>query len=618
MNKQSNSWGERPTALDLDKLGDSEKINKPEKALDGNNLTKKYHTISVSDIKMIPGEREPELEKLKQAQKDVYETTSIEGLSKEGRRENLNTFLDTLLPYSEIILQPKLGENAEKRETISGEQIKDRVLTYIDRSPSAPSLQDNLLPIFNIIGLPDFEFQLEILILETLKTIIIPIEAVSLASKVPDADNDVDNKVQPFKDPLHVQWVQQETEKKLNKQPNPVMRPFVRPSLGTQLRRFFGLNASNVGKPDQIKTIFDKNLKKINLKNLPVLRDVVDETTPSNSIYKAVSQPRPDDDLDEPQTLRGNLQEKIGNWKERLGKVTKTTKNKLETTLDKMGPEGKKLVSMFTKGSEYLNSKVDKKTKFFAAAGLLSAGAMAAYATPVVLASIAGVGLSMRIISAAGVYTFARKELDKKYEEWEKDGKKKSALTIVGMEAGAVGFALFSGEVIGTLFQGIAEMSVVQETLTSIKNVANIDSLAEYWKGVFSDNVPAPTSVSTPSAESTPTILATAPEASTSGGDVSKTSPLESQTTPTNPDLEHTVKKGDTRWSLLRKDLEILQPEGFENLSQGGKERLIREILDDITDPPGNIDKILPIHPGDKISHNGIDFAAHIAKILKK
>jgi hypothetical protein len=233
---------------------------------------------------------------------------------------------------------------------------------------------------------------------------------------------------------------------------------------------------------------------------------------------------------------------------------------------------------------------------------------LAAYATPVVLASMAGVGFSLRVVSAAGLYKIARKQLDKKYESWEREGKKKSVLSMTGYEAGAIGFALFSGEIVGRVFEGIASMPIIQEVGTSIKNIANVASLTEYWTNFWNGEVP-------PSA-----TVGAQPEASTPVKDVTITTAESAAalTTPPNPDLQHVVKKGDNLWSLLRKDLANMQLDGFSDLSSGKQERIMRAMLDELNAngniPSGTIDKI---YPGEVIDYNKIDFKNYLDKYLK-
>ncbi len=330
--------------------------------------------------------------------------------------------------------------------------------------------------------------------------------------------------------------------------------------------------------------------------------------------------------------------EKLGTWKARLGKVTERTGDKLEATLEKVGPHGNKLISLLARGSEYLDSKVDRKHRILISASLLVLGGMAAYAAPIVLTSISSAAFGMRIISAAGFYTFLRKQLDKKYKEWEQNGITQSSLAKTGREVGIVACAVFGGEIIGQALHGIASTSTAKELLqgagNALSKVVDTESISNYWSDLwknakgFSFDTPEPQTQSTPTSAQ-PTAqspVASSPDTTTSSAatpvvsapELTKASPtLENITTPPNPDLEHTVKKGDTRWSLLRKDLELLKPTGFGELSPGGVERLIRKILDDIAIPPGNIDRVASIQPGQVIDHNGIDFGKYIANLKK-
>ena len=80
--------------------------------------------------------------------------------------------------------------------------------------------------------------------------------------------------------------------------------------------------------------------------------------------------------------------------------------------------------------------------------------------------------------------------------------------------------------------------------------------------------------------------------------------------------IKHIVKKGDNLWSLLRGDLAKMDLSGFDELSSGAKERMIREILDDMPVPEsGKIDKIFP---GDVVNFNGIDFQKYLDRQLQK
>ena len=278
---------------------------------------------------------------------------------------------------------------------------------------------------------------------------------------------------------------------------------------------------------------------------------------------------------------------------EKLRNIQKKTNTIFKETLEKVGPNGKKLVTLLTAGSEYLNTQVNNKAvRLFAAAGLISAGALAAYATPVVLASMAGVGFGLRIVSAAKVYTSARTILDAKYEEWEKEGKKIHALKIVGLEIGAAGAAIFAGDVIGKIFEGIASLDIVREVATSIKNTANIESVTEAWSKLFTKETPLPVSAPEYSITPTPSTAPTGiPDTATANTQQMTSNTLESMATP-DPSLIHTVVKGDSLWSLLRGDLSRLNFDGFNGLTQGDQEKMIQKFVDKVDVPSGSKDLI--------------------------
>ena len=375
-----------------------------------------------------------------------------------------------------------------------------------------------------------------------------------------------------------------------------------------QLDALLKTNTSGLSQK-QIDDIVSNYVLKNNIRNLKTkkqspLKSLTQEELQTNDPLGDLFDDGLNEELEKREQARNrSLQERLSNWKGRLGSVATTTKNKLESTLEKVGPHGKKLVSLLTRGSEYLNTQVNNKAvRLFAAAGLVSAGAMAAYATPIVLASMAGVGLGMRIISAAGMYKLVRKQLDDKYKEWEKDGKKKNTLSIAGMEAGAVGIALFSGEMIGKAFELIASSDIVHEVATSIKNTANIESVKESWsKLLFGSDAPVstlPTEEALASSASSPVIPT---ETTTTGVEAKTTTPLENAVAPTNADLQHVVKKGDNLWSLLRGDLSRLNFEGFNELTQKGQEKMIQEFVNKIDVPSGSKDLI---RIGEKLDFN--------------
>lgn len=402
----------------------------------------------------------------------------------------------------------------------------------------------------------------------------------------------------PFIDPLHVAYMKAQKEREVppvEKTPTTLKGKFT--NTANRLKGFFG-----IGKKDTPE-LSDDEIDDHYMDHETVLSEVDTLYTSalSHMEERAAVAPFVDPlhvahiEARTKNSVKITSPEQLKSWEKKLVKV-KNIQEKTNTifkeTLKNIGQEGKKLVTLLTAGSEYLNTQVNNKAvRLFAAAGIITAGALAAYATPVVLASMAGVGFGLRIVSAAKLYTSARKVLDTKYEEWEKEGKKTHALQIAGLEIGAVGAAIFAGDVVGKIFEGITSLDIVREVATSVKNTANIDSVTEAWSKLLSGNttvsVPAvdPPVISAPSVIKTGTLDA----AATSTQQVSSNT-LESMAP--DPSLIHTVTKGDSLWSLLRGDLSRLNIEGFNGLTQGDQEKIIQKFVDKIDVPSGNKDLI--------------------------
>lgn len=298
------------------------------------------------------------------------------------------------------------------------------------------------------------------------------------------------------------------------------------------------------------------------------------------------------------QNLRKNNLEQKSSWKNRLAKVSHRTNTIFETTTKELGPAGNKLVSLLTQGAEYLNNSVGRKTKLFTAVGILTAGALAAYATPLILTALGTTSLAMRIVSAAGFYIFLRKQLDKKYAKWEKEGLAQSALAKAGKEAGAIGCALFGGEIIGKGFEWLSSLEFTKEAVTSLKNSSIAESATETWSNLFNNGAVSTTPSTAEPVAQIPTT--STPEAVISTPANPVVSAIET-IAPPDPSLIHTVVKNDSLWSLLRKDLTRLDFEGFNQMMQSDQEKMIQEFVNKIDVPSGSKD-LIRIH--DKIDFN--------------
>lgn len=395
----------------------------------------------------------------------------------------------------------------------------------------------------------------------------------------------------PFVDPLHVAYMKAQKERETQQQPSVEKAPTTLKGKFTKtanrLKGFFSIGKKGTSE------LSDDDIDDHYMDHETALTEI-------DSLYASATS-HMDRGTARNQKVEALLSEKAtspeqhARWEkkfEKLRNIQKKTNTLFKETLENVGPKGKKLVTLLTAGSEYINTQVNNKAvRTFAAAGLITAGALAAYATPVVLASMAGVGFGLRIVSAAKLYTTARNVLDTKYKEWEKEGKKVHRLKVAGLEIGAVGAAIFAGDIIGKIFEGIASLDIVREVATSIKNTANIDSVTEAWSKLFTGETP----VSVPAVEHPVTVTPSAAPTSTLDTAVASTQQAASNTLESvvsDPSLIHTVAKGDSLWSLLRADLDRLDFEGFKGLNQGDQEKMIQKFVDKIDVPSGSKDLI--------------------------
>jgi hypothetical protein len=436
---------------------------------------------------------------------------------------------------------------------------------------------------------------------------IIPVDPPILTEIVPDVKkSDETSQEVPFIDPLHVAYMKAQKEHEAQQAPSTEKAPATLKGRFTntanRLKKFFSLKKKdhNEFSDEEIddhymdhETVFSE----INTLYTSAISHMEEKTTATpfvDPLYVAHMEAHAKNTEGTP-SVKTTSPEQLKNWEkkfENLRNIQKKTNNLFKETLEKASPASKKLVTLLTAGSEYINTQVNNKAvRTFAAAGLITAGALAAYATPVVLASMAGVGFGLRIVSAAKLYTSAREVLDTKYEKWAREGKKVHGLKVAGLEIGAAGAAIFAGDVVGKIFEGIASLDIVREVATSIKNTANIDSVTEAWSKLFNGDTP----VSVPAVDhpvtATPSVAPTSTlDTAASSAQQAATKALESVAS--DPSLIHTVAKGDSLWSLLRADLERLDFEGFKGLNQGDQEKMIQKFVDKIDVPSGSKDLI--------------------------
>ena len=275
--------------------------------------------------------------------------------------------------------------------------------------------------------------------------------------------------------------------------------------------------------------------------------------------------------------------EKHEEVKRKIEAVEKNTKSMRERAIEKLGLKGETFLSLCDRGSEFFGKNVSLKTKLFASAGLITAGALSASAGPVVLTTIGLTTLAMRTISAAGTYLVVRGILEKNYEAREKAGKKVSSLEKGLYGAGAVVIAVGAGQAIGYLFEQLA--------IAAEKGITSAKDLLEMTKTVVPANMPT---------EVIQEALPVDPVVTENTHIISPeiiTPPLE---------VLHTVLRNENLWSVVRKSLESIDYEGFSHLSRGVQEAKISLLIDKIAQDPKSFGvmsgKIDLIKPGETIN----------------
>lgn len=269
--------------------------------------------------------------------------------------------------------------------------------------------------------------------------------------------------------------------------------------------------------------------------------------------------------------------------KNKIAAVEEKTKSLREKTVEKLGLKGKAFLSLCDKGSEFFGKNVSLKTKLFASAGLITAGALSASAGPIVLTSIGLATVAMRGISAAGTYLVVRNVLEKNYEAREKAGKKVSSLEKGIYGVTSVAIAVGAGQAIGYLFEHLA--TAVENSIISEKE------LLEMAKTTTPSDVVSEVVTETPSI---PQVMV-------------ENSPIISPEIITPPlEVIHTVIRNENLWSIMRKTLEAIDYEGFSHLSRGVQEAKISLLIDKIAQDPKSFGvmsgKIDLIRPGETIN----------------
>lgn len=269
--------------------------------------------------------------------------------------------------------------------------------------------------------------------------------------------------------------------------------------------------------------------------------------------------------------------EKVKEIHKKLEAVENKTKSFRASIMEKLGTSGNELLSLADRGAKFFGENVDWKTKVFAGAGLVAAGALSAYATPVVLTAIGVTSLAMRGLSAASTYLVLKGVLDKKYEQWEKEGKTTSDIKKVMYGSGAAILAGVTGQAVGWL---------TEHGLSSLN-----DMVSHFSSSTIT--LPVPENISTPTI---PEEILQTPQPSTPSVEV----------TALSPEIVHEVTKGQNLWSILRSTLSKENIDGFLSLTQGEQESRIQALVSKIAEDPKSFgivsEKIDLIRAGEKLN----------------
>lgn len=524
--------------------------------------------------------------------------------------ESISELLDTVKNYSTIILDD--GRTGYIGPIVRGDVIFTIVNEY--RKEGGHSV-GKIIPDFNIVGVPAFREKLrDLLILEergntsaTTKTPSLQEELLrdrmfsvetsptTEVKKIIPSSSKVIRKEQPSL----VKRLKNFFGNKEGRKTIPSEKEYISPSSDTQKtprgRNFFGrLLQKKESNNTTASTPFSKNTSHIEAR----LRSIVDgldplleegeasKNTGDTSFSKPVFSKNTTPVESQLRSIRNGLHSILNiEGKEDLEAiegmkaVTAETHRQQESLKKILKPEGKKLLKFLESGANYLNKNVGSGPKLFACAGLIAAGALSAYASPVVFTAIGLTSLGMRVVSTAGTYALVKKLLDSKYETWEKEGKKISTLKKTSLELGAVITAAGAGQAVGWLFEHIATFA--DSALHTSHHIQD------------AHNEVASKITHIPVTPTDPTFVTEQLAPVTSSVEV---------LTQSSPELIHAVMKNENLWSIVRKTLSASNYIGFENFSSlpdNMKEAKIQWIVDQLAKNPqahgitsGDVNKI--------------------------
>jgi hypothetical protein len=274
-----------------------------------------------------------------------------------------------------------------------------------------------------------------------------------------------------------------------------------------------------------------------------------------------------------------------------LNKLTERTREKRKRVIQEAGPERKKLIDMLDAGALYLEKNISRKTRLGMGIGLACAGAISLYAAPAIatVAAMTAVGVGARIVTAGATYYGIKRMLDSMIEK--RNEKNPSSISpgqqkLIAL-AGAMGAAVvgnFIGEYLARPLGHVLQeyYPQVNESLFRFATHATTPSVTEIAPPVEIRVTVLDVAKAIPAPQPLPP-LETALQATSI--------PLES--------LKHTVRPGETLWSIIKSTMENTNFESFNELTSNQKNSKIIEALAKLPSNPseygiesGNINKI--------------------------
>lgn len=295
-----------------------------------------------------------------------------------------------------------------------------------------------------------------------------------------------------------------------------------------------------------------------------------------------------------------------------LDKLTKTTREKRDAVLKELGPEGGRFITALDKGAHFLDRQVRKEIRLATGISLAAAGALALYATPAIgtVAVITAAGVGARVLGASAAYVGIKKLADKfidRVEESNRNRDKDDPLLNFKVGKAERTFTAVAATLFASVFGQLAGEYLAPSLGSVLKEY--FPSINEPLASVSRDSGPKFSTVPTaPEIIHTPEVTTVAPEIPVAQVATPAITPeivaapvTETIVSTISPEiLHHTMKPGENLWSVVRKIMESVNFEGFNDLiNENLKEAKIMEALGRLPSDPkdfgvesGNINTI--------------------------